>query len=180
MADAIKVEGKETWEMQTGGTVYVESLIDPARGVTKMLKASGKGARVRITTLDRKLAQERTRDEKHDPFRNGLMLRVDEDQQEDPETASPSAMSDEGLKKIFAFKQQARFRAAIGDLSEVSLRRLKALAEGDENVTSVQNDIINTRIDEEFSVNRGKDASLKDASAEQIQETFKVQKLSGN
>lgn len=179
MVDAPKIEGKETWEVQTGGTVYVESLIDPVRGLSKTLKASGKGARLRISTMDRKLAQERTRDEKHDPFRNGLMLRIDEDQQEDPETASPSAMSDEGLKKLFALKQQARFRAAIGDLSEISLRRLKALAEDDETVTSVQNDIINTRIEDEFSVNRGKDASLKDASAEQIQETFKEQKLSG-
>lgn len=177
--DAPKVEGKETWEMQTGGTVYVESLIDPVRGVTKMLKASGKGGRVRISAMDRKLAQERTRDKKHDPFTNGLMLRVDDDQQEDPDTASPSAMSDAGLTKLFSFKQQARFRAAIGDLTEVSLRRLKDLAAENEDVTSVQNDIINTRINDEFSVNRGKDASLKDASAEQIQETFEEQKLSG-
>lgn len=180
MADAVKVDGKETWEMQTGGTVYVESLIDPVRGLTKMLKASGKGARVRISTMDRKLAQERTREKKHDPFTNGLMLRVDSDQQEDEETASPSAMTDSGLTKLFAFKQQARFRAAIGDLTEVSFRRLMALSEEDENVTAVQLNILKEHFNSTFSINRGKDESMKDATAEQIQETFKVQRLSGN
>ena len=143
-------EGEEIWQLCTGGRVWVEVTVDKTRGTTKMKNVQGKGSRLRILTEDRKLAQERVRDKKNDPFTNGLMMRIDADQQVEEDTASPSAVSDETLKKIFTYKQNARFITAMEDLTEISLRRLWALAEDDENVSNAQKNLVSDHLNSKF------------------------------
>lgn len=170
-------DGEEIWELQTNGRVWVEVTVDRQRGTTKMRNVQGKGNRLRIVTEDRKMAQERVREARHDPFTNGMLLRVDADQQAEPDTASPSALSDADLAKIFTYKQPARFLAAVEDLSEISLRRLWALAQDDENVASSQKTKISEFLNNKFGVNRGKEDRRHDA-AEDIAKDFPVMKLS--
>jgi hypothetical protein len=170
-------EGEEIWEMCTNGRVWVECTVDKSRGTTKIKNVQGKGSRLRILTEDRKLAQERVREKRHDPFTNGLMVRVDSDQQVEEDTASPSAVSDKELRKIFTYKQQARFISALEDLTEISLRRLWSLVEEDENVSNSQKNQVSELLQSKFGVNRNK-ADRRHDSPEQIAADFPVMKLS--
>lgn len=168
----------EVWEATTGGRVWVETTLDPAKGTTKMRSVVGKGNRLRISTEDRLVAQERTRDKKNDPFTNGLLLRVDDDQQKDDTTKSPSAASDEDLKKIFKMRQIARFTSAVDDLSEVSLRRLVTLSKEDESISVAQKERMTEMLNDKFGPNRGK-PDLRHLGPEQLAETFPITQLSG-
>lgn len=168
----------EVWEAQTNGRTWVQVTVDQSKGTTKMVSVVGKGSRLRISAEDRKIAQERTRDKKNDPFTNGLLLRVDDDQQKDPETASPSALSDEDLKKIFKMKQVSRYTAAMDDLSEVSLRRLVALSKEDDTLSVGMKEKMTEILNQKFGPNRGKER-LDHLSAEELAERLPVMKLSG-
>jgi hypothetical protein len=168
---------EEVWEMQTGGRVWVETTLDKSRGTTKMKSVKGKGSRLRIDVEDRKLAQERVRDPRHDPFTNGLLVRIDANQQEEETTKSESAKTDEELLAVFKVKAQAKFRAALEDFTEIALRRLVHLAEeNSDTVTANQLAIVKETCEAKFGVNRGK--TPIDGGAEQIAATFPVQKLS--
>jgi hypothetical protein len=106
-----------------------------------------------------------------------LMVRIDSDQQVEEDTASPSAVSDKDLRKIFTYKQQARFISALEDLTEISLRRLWSLVEEDENVSNSQKNQVSELLQSKFGVNRNK-ADRRHDSPEQIAADFPVMKLS--
>lgn len=135
---------QEVWEMQTGGTVYVQE-----SGKDRATRVRGKGSRLRINPEDRQLVQERIRKKQHDPFTNGTLVRIDKNQQDDPDTASPSAKGDLELVKILTQKQPARFKKSIEELSEIALRRLKDLAE-ENDVSLNQMGAINEVLREKF------------------------------
>lgn len=169
--------GFELWENMLPGTVWVETTLDEKKGTTRVIKVQGKGSYLRLLTEDRRLTQERVLDKKNDPFVNGTLVRVDTDQQSDEETASDSAKSDLDLRALLTYKQVKKFTESIDQLSEVSLRRLKSLLDGD-NATANQMTWVNDMIEAKFGVNRGKDPSLRDAPAETIAATFPEFKLS--
>lgn len=145
--------GEEAWELNTPGRVWVEVVLDASKGTTKMLTAVGKGSVLRLKTEDRQFSQERCRMKKHDIFTNGIMTRLDADVSGDPELASPSAVSDDDLKTIFAYKQVARFKNAVMDLTEVAARRMLALVD-DVDATKAQSDFLEEHIKDTWPVNQ--------------------------
>lgn len=127
--------GEELWHTTTAGTVWVTITDD--RGREKQLSAGGrKGAPLRIKTVDREINQEAIYEVEADPFRNGLLKRVDADQNEDESTASDQALDDTQLVKFFS-KNGTNFQKAIAGLNEINVRRLRAMAD-DVDITTAQ------------------------------------------
>lgn len=139
MVAASTQNGEELWESQVPGQVWIKVT---ENGVSKSKKVQGVGAKLRLSMWDRKLTQERIRDKVNDPFVNGMLVRLGTNQQEDPETASPSAMTDEDLMNMFKTKPMAKFRDLIDPLTEVSLRRLADLAKDNDSVTANQERVL--------------------------------------
>ncbi len=128
--------GEEIWETVTDGTVYVP-VVD-ARGREQVVMVGGAaGSILRIAALDREIAQDRVPDGT-DPFRNGMLRRVDMDQNEDPKTASTSAISTQALIDLFT-KSGAAFRAAVDKLDEFNVRRMYEAMEMVDATASQQN-----------------------------------------
>lgn len=120
---------KEIWETTTKGRVWVEIGADAQSGRRKQATAGGRvGARLRIDSDDRLLAQEGIVHAENDPFTNGLLIRVDADQQADESTRSDSALSDEDLLKVFKLTP-AKFQTRVAKFSETTLRRMSDVAE---------------------------------------------------
>lgn len=163
-------EGEEVWESTTPSQVWME--IGLPDKTTKMITAHGVGARLRLQTADRQIYQERLERKEHDVFTNGLLVRVDADQQEDEDTTSPSAVTDEALMKLFNLKQIARFRNAIDELSEISLRRLVTLAKSSD-IGTKQQEALKEMWDSKFGVNKDYVDPGNDIAA-----TFPEQRLS--
>lgn len=119
-------EGEEIWELNVPGTVWVEVTNDRGRPVP--LRVGGKqGARLRISTEDRVLNQERVVDPEVDPFTNGMLVRLDADQQQDEKTKSIDALTDSDLVRIFA-KNGRAFQASVDKLNQLSVRRMSEMA----------------------------------------------------
>lgn len=120
-------EGEEIWETTTPGTVWVTVTDD--RGKEKDISVGGQpGQRLRIKSLDREIVQDRILDDASDPFTNGLLKRVDADQNLDEATASDQALTTEDLEAIF-LKTGNAFQAAVRKLNELNVRRLREVAE---------------------------------------------------
>lgn len=116
--------GEEIWELLVPGRVHVE--VTNHRGRPQDLTVRGVGSRLRLTTTDREIAQERIRDTAHDPFRNGMMRRIDSAASE--ADRAHDELSDDDLTEIFTFTG-AEFEDVVNALSEVNIRRLNAMAE---------------------------------------------------
>lgn len=164
----VHLEGFETWECQIRGTIYVKEMDKP-----KVTKVRGKGSKLRIKTVDRQLTQERITKKENDPFVNGSLLRIDDDQQKDPETASVNAKTDEELLKILNLKQAARFHKEIDELSEIAIRRLAILAK-EADATVNQSESIKKMIWEKWGVDR---SSRYDGTWEENSADAKVKEL---
>lgn len=126
-------EGEEIWETTTAGRVWVQQV--DKRGRERSISAGGKvGARLRITTEDREIAEERLSDPEQSPFRNGMLVRVDAGAKvaaEAEEAANPGAfsqaLSTEELMTGFA-KNGNAFHSYVARLNEVNTRRMLDLA----------------------------------------------------
>lgn len=119
-------QGEEIWETTTDGTVWVLTTDD--RGKEKAISVGGKpGARLRIKALDREVLQDAILDDESDPFTNGLLKRIDADQNQDPQTASEQALSTEQLAEIFT-KSGNAFQSAVKKLNELNVRRMREMA----------------------------------------------------
>lgn len=116
--------GEEIWEGTTASTVWVEA--SDEKGRTKSVMVRGFG-RLRITAEDREINQEMCVEPDLDPFLNGLLIRVDSDQQEVDGTKSTDAKTTEELVDIFA-KPTAEFEAEVASLGEVPVRRMLVMA----------------------------------------------------
>lgn len=120
-------EGEEIWETTTDGTVWVMTTDD--RGKDKPVSVGGKvGQRLRIKSLDREICQDTVLDDASDPFTNGLLKRVDADQNTDERTASQQALSTEELMAIFE-KTGNAFQSSVRRLNELNVRRLREAAD---------------------------------------------------
>lgn len=128
--------GEEVWETTTDGTVYIP-VVD-ARGREQVIQVGGAaGSILRIASLDREIAQDRVPDGT-DVFRNGMLRRVDADQNEDEKTASTAAISTQQLIDIFT-KAGNAFRSAVDKLDEFNVRRLHEAMEMCDASVSQQN-----------------------------------------
>lgn len=120
-------EGEEIWETTTPGTVWVQVTDD--RGKEKSVSVGGKpGQRLRIKSLDREVNQDAILEDASDPFTNGLLKRVDADQQLNPQTASDQVLTTEQLLETFKSSGNA-FRSKVTKLNELNVRRLVEMAE---------------------------------------------------
>lgn len=121
----------ETWEITTEGRVWVRVTQYTRHGQPQEKDVSvgpkRPGQKLKISQADREANQEMISDEALDPFRNGLLVRVDADQQANPRTASTDAVKTEDLMAIFDLKDAA-FRDAISELGQIPIRRLREMA----------------------------------------------------
>lgn len=128
--------GKEIWDSQIPGEIYVEVTTDTKREIRRSVKVPPHGV-LRISTEDRILAQEACINRSVDPFTNGMLIRRDADQQADERTVSPDALTTEQLVALFA-KSGKAFETAVDRLGEIPVRRLAEMApEVDASVSQV-------------------------------------------
>lgn len=141
--------GEEVWETTIPGRIWLEATND--RGKPVPLSVGGRpGARLRISTEDRIIAQERIIDREFDPFVNGMLTRIDADQQQDEKTKSADALSTEDLLKIFSYSSR-RFQTAVDQLGQVSVRRMLEMAET-VDATASQTSYLKKAIDERWPI----------------------------
>lgn len=140
-------EGEEIWETTTAGTVWVRTTDD--RGKEKDISVGGKpGARLRIKSYDREVCQDAILTDGADPFTNGLLKRVDADQQDDPMTASDQVLTTDELMGVFK-KSGNAFQSAVRKLNELNVRRLQEMAEA-LDATASQMSFLNEHIEENY------------------------------
>lgn len=121
-------EGEEIWETTTEGRVWVTT--SDARNKEKPVSVGGQvGQRLRISVDDREINQDAIMNAADDPFVNGLLKRIDQDQNDDERTKTDQALSSEDLAKLFA-KSGNAFQSAVRKLNELNVRRLREMAEG--------------------------------------------------
>lgn len=143
-----KRRDEEIWECQVEGTIYFE--ITNHKGAPASTSVKGVGSRIRVTTEDRILMQERILDRVNDPFVNGMMIRIDADQQEDESTRSTDALSEAELIAVFDL-EPADFAEYVSSLSEVNVRRLAGMKKK-AKITVEQAEYIQELIAEKYSV----------------------------
>lgn len=139
-------EGEEIWEMTVPGRVHVE--ITNHRGRPQDLTVRGVGQRLRISTTDREIAQERIRGEEHDPFRNGTLRRIDTGER--LEEKSKDELSDEDLTEVFTLTGD-EFETIVDELSELNVRRMNAMADT-VDATSSQSAYLKKIIEDRYPV----------------------------
>jgi len=111
---------REIWESTIPGRVSLT--VENSRGQQQTVSVSGKGSRLRLSQLDRELAEEVIRKPENNPFRNGMLVRVDGK----GHAPSPDELSDDDLKAIFEL-DQSDFQNTVRELGQVNVRRLKAM-----------------------------------------------------
>jgi len=124
--------GEEVWAIQVPGAVSLKittfNRFGQAVEGQMTVGPNRQGTEFRIKVEDREENQARIMDPGHDPFRNGMLVRVDANQQTIPETASPDALTTEDLLDIYDL-EGAKFEARVRSLGELPMRRLAEVGE---------------------------------------------------
>lgn len=139
-------EQTEIWELTLPGRVHVN--VTNHLGREKDLSAKGKGGRIRISTLDRELAEEQIRVPQINPFRNGMLVQVGGPKLEGD--TRKEAVADEDLLDFFQVKDESGFKELIEEVGEVNLRRLQMMSED----PAVDVSVVQKRALEELIVER--------------------------
>jgi hypothetical protein len=125
-------DGEEVWTITTAARVWLQKTAYTRTGHPIVQDFSigprKAGTQFKILTSDREMNQERTGQDGLDPFRNGLLVRVDADQQLDDSTASEDALSVDDLLVMFG-KSGNAFVSAVKKLGDVPLRRAREMAD---------------------------------------------------
>jgi len=123
---------EEIWAIQVPGSVSLRVTQFNRFGqpveASLVIGPNREGQQFRIQTVDREENQARCMEPVHDPFLNGMLVRIDADQQQDPSTASTDALSTEQLLEIYDLGKDA-FKARVEGLGELPLRRLAEVGE---------------------------------------------------
>lgn len=143
--------GEEIWESNIPGRVFVEST-NPSTGRAKSTSCVGKGSRLRISTLDRLIAEEGIRESSNNPFRNGMLTRVDAEADKLDGDVS-NALTDTQLFELFALTP-AEFIGALDSLTELNVRRLKEACVS-QDATNSQVEAIQAVLDKKYPVSSG-------------------------
>lgn len=156
----------EVWESNISGRVAME--VAGARpGTTRRLTTMGKGQRLRITVEDRELVEEGIRNIQNNPFANGKLTQIGGKTRVAPEgteVLGTQQFSDDDLAMFFAMTPED-FRAALGELSEANVRRLRDLFR-DKGGTVAQQEVINDYIEEKWPVSSGDTPSYREMRSE--------------
>lgn len=158
----------ETWEITTPGRVWLQTTTF-SRHNTPIIKdvslgPNKVGQKVKITAADREMNQERVAQVKDDPFRNGLLVRVDADQNLDPDTHSTDALTAQQLMDIFG-KHGQPFRSAVEGLSEVPIRRLREMADA-VDATVKQVSFLDELIEERYRITASQPDAIFDLTGQ--------------
>lgn len=125
-------EGEELWAIQVQGSVSLRittfNRFGQAVEGLMTIGPNRAGLQFKIKTEDREENQARCMSPESDPFRNGMLVRVDVSQQDDPATASTDALTTEQLLDVFDL-DGAKFEARVKALGELPLRRLAEVGE---------------------------------------------------
>lgn len=163
-------EGEEIWAITVPGTVHLRILTPNRFGQmvdSEMSMGPGRaGQQFRLKTIDREENQVRCVEPGLDPFLNGMLVRIDADQQADPSTASKDALSTQDLLDIFDLPND-RFAVRIADLGEVVTRRMIEVGLS-MDVSHRQIKMLEEGIQERFSVMGGPQASLYSVKGERL------------
>jgi hypothetical protein len=123
-----RTPNEEVWAIQVPGSVSLRVTQFNRFGqpveASLVMGPNRAGQQFRIKTEDREENQARCMDKQFDPFLNGMLVRIDADQQQDPETASTDALSTENLVGIYDIADRAAFETRVQALGELPLRRL--------------------------------------------------------
>lgn len=132
----------ETWEITTGGKVYVW-VKDPreANGYRKQVIGGRQGGsrRITISTDDRRFNQDQVAwgNEGLDVFRNGMLRKVDQVHVDDVDLTNQ--YTSEQLSAIFSIRSEKKFLEKIeGITSELVLRRLFSVGEVEGTMAQVE------------------------------------------
>jgi hypothetical protein len=129
VSEEIDLDQQEIWESTTGGTTFVnvKDPRNPRAWITK--KVGGKGTqRITVTVEERLFNQELVTYENgdHDPFLNGLLVRISPKDAEKGE----NEVTDDYLIEQLRDRSDEAFTTYLKSLrSEIVLRRLQSLAE---------------------------------------------------
>lgn len=134
---------QEIWELCVEGRVSLT--VTNSQGRPTQISERGKGRRLRLTTEDRLLAQEQVRVGQNDPFTNGMLVRV-----KAHGDAAPDELSDDELTEIFQLSG-SDFENVVRDLSEVNIRRIKAMC-GPVDASTSQVKFVEDLIEERFAI----------------------------
>jgi hypothetical protein len=138
--------GEEIWELMVPGRVHVE--VTNHRGRPQNLTVIGRNSRLRISTTDREIAQERIRTPENDPFRNGMLRRVDSKASDAERDANE--LSDDDLTHVFNLSG-VEFEEMVMSFSETNVRRMRAMAE-DVDASASQISFLKTYINEKWPI----------------------------
>lgn len=144
----------EVWELTIDGRVSVN--LHLPGGTVRNISRKGKGQRLRLSTYDRKVAQEACRLDNNDAFANGMLVRVDLAGAQVPK--SSNELDDQALADIFKLDEYD-YLGTLDTLTEVNVRRLKDLAKK-HKATAVQLDAINDMIEAKWKVGGTSSASI--------------------
>ena len=137
---------EEIWECTIPGRVSMD--VSNERGGTKHISVIGNGKRLRINTIDRERAEEVIRDGQNNPFRNGMLVRIDANNGE--HVPSADELTDDDLKVMFELDNDT-FEAMVPELSEVNIRRLSVLAKA-VDARQAQVEFLKTYAEEHFAI----------------------------
>jgi hypothetical protein len=158
----------ETWEVTTAGRVWLQTTTFTRHGQPNLkdvsLGPNKVGAKLKISVADREMNQEKVANEANDPFRNGLLVRVDASQQANPETASTDAVATKDLLAIFS-KNGNAFQSAVKQLGEVPVRRMRELA-NQVDATAKQVEFLDALIEERYRRGHSQEDAVFDLSGE--------------
>jgi hypothetical protein len=125
-------EGEEVWAIQVQGSVSLRittfNRFGQAVEGLMTIGPNRSGYEFKLKTEDREENQARCMSPESDPFRNGMLVRVDNDQQGDPATASSDALTTEQLLDVYDL-EGAKFEARVRAMGELPLRRLAEVGE---------------------------------------------------
>lgn len=122
----------ETWELQVPGRIRLDVLKTNRFGNyvedSIVLGPNRVGYRFQISAEDRRENQRVVVDKSQDPFRNGMLVRFDQDQQGDVETASGDAVTTERALDILDLPEE-EFKKVVSTLGEIPVQKIFDLAQ---------------------------------------------------
>lgn len=165
----LAARGFEVWQMQIPGTIHLRTMVPNRFGQlvedTLTVGPNRVGHQFRISHEDREDNQQHVADSAYDPFRNGILARIDVDQQTVPETASINALTTEQILEIFDLTQDT-FEEEIKRYAEIPLRRMIDVGER-MDVSHRKIDAISRLVDERYSVAKSQ-PSMTSGKAERL------------
>lgn len=165
-------EGEEVWEVTTAGRIWLQQTTYTRTGqpIFKDISVGPNkaGSFLRISTDDRRYNQEQCADTENDMFRNGLLVRVDQPQSADPDTASDEALTTQDLLSIYA-KNGKQFEVAVAKLGELPIRRLREMAEA-VDATAKQVEHLDEVIFDRYKIGASQEDAVYDLGGERRRE----------